>query len=175
MNYKKFLNISSAIAPDALQSLKYAKKTAYIGQYKTLEDLNGLTYGELLELQGSQTDSELCMNACRLLGMKDSEIMNSDHVAIYGFANFVVSELQRIGQLFEQCRIPPTNEEQQAGIDSLSFGVFGILDWYAQRQGIADHDEVLKVRWVRIFSALNKDARQALFERRLRDIYSKKK
>ena len=36
-------------------------------------------------------------------------------------------------------------EEIKAGINDLDFGPFGIIDWYAHRQGYQDQDDAAKV------------------------------
>jgi hypothetical protein len=55
----------------------------------------------------------------------------------------------------------------RAGIDRLNFGVFGLIDWYARRMGITDHDEVLKVPVLRVYQCLKMDKEQQEYENRL--------
>ena len=66
----------------------------------------------------------------------------------------------------------PTPEEVQAGYYkmNLNLGEFPTLDWYARRMGIADHDEVLKVGWVRIFACKKIDHENQLFQKRVQDL-----
>ena len=60
-----------------------------------------------------------------------------------------------------------TSEQMRAGIDRLNFGVFGLIDWYARRMGITDHDEVLKVPVLRVYQCLKMDKEQQEYENRL--------
>ena len=83
--------------------------------------------------------------------------------------------MQRINKLFASTSVPPTAEEQQAGADSLNFGPFGLLDYYALRMGITDHEAVEYVPWVRVYKCLDMDAMKMRYERRLRKILESKK
>ena len=64
----------------------------------------------------------------------------------------------------------PTAKEKQAGVEKLQFGLFGILDWYAKRMGITDHDDVLTVPWLRIYKCMDMDNKVEQYQRRLNDI-----
>ncbi len=44
-------------------------------------------------------------------------------------------EVERITKLFETTSVVPTPEERRAGVDKLSFGLFGLVDYYATRMG----------------------------------------
>ena len=57
----------------------------------------------------------------------------------------------------------------------MNFGLFGLLDYYAQRMGITDHEEVERVPWIRVYKCLDMDAERTRFERRLRNILNKNK
>jgi len=43
-------------------------------------------------------------------------------------------------------------------VDKLSFGLFGLVDYYATRMGITDHEQVESVPWVRVYKCLDMDA-----------------
>ena len=79
--------------------------------------------------------------------------------------------MQRINALFDSVKGKPTKEEEKAGIDKLKFGVFGLIDWYALRMGITDHEEVTKVPWGRGYKCLEMDNKRHEFDKRLAKIY----
>lgn len=138
------------------------------------DNLNDLTFGELLELQ-SETDTTLMIKRCGSIILHlDSEIMNAQAVDVFGFIFWVGRELERIAALFASTRSQPTPEEIRAGINDLDFGPFGIIDWYARRMGISEHDDVLKFKWVRIYQCMKIDCDTSSYERRLREIIIKK-
>ena len=87
----------------------------------------------------------------------------------------VKDEMERIGKLFQSLQGEKTSEEIRAGVNNLDFGVFGVVDWYAKRMGIIDHEEVFNTPWQRIFQCMRIDHENNEFERRYRDIITKKK
>lgn len=142
----------------------------------TLSDLNMITYGQYADL-------------CDIIGEKDhitaigkmvttlypnksvNDVNDEDCVKVFGFANFVCKEIDRINKLFSSVHLDYTDQEIRAGIEEMQFGVFGILDWYAKRMGITDHNEVLSVPWVRVFTCMKNDTMDAAFNRRLQKVY----
>ena len=91
--------------------------------------------------------------------------------AVLGFSSWVTKEVERITKLFETTSVAPTPEEKRAGVDQLSFGLFGLVDYYATRMGITDHEQVESVPWIRVYKCLDMDAEKIRYERRLRKIY----
>lgn len=91
-----------------------------------------------------------------------------------GFVQWVTREVMRINQLFDEASRRPTSDEIAAGVLDLNFGVFGVLDWYARRMGYRDQNDVLSVKWVRIYECTRMDAERDEYERRLRDILARK-
>ena len=81
---------------------------------------------------------------------------------------------ENFNKLFQSTIVNPTKEEIAAGIERLRFGPFGMVDWFAQRMHIADHDQVMALPWLRLYECARIDARRAEYERRLRDIYQQK-
>ena len=140
------------------------------------ETLNEMTYGTLCELGTLPAKPmEAVFSICKiLLGIEKKEVLKAYADDVLGFFVFVGNEIKRINKLFEDISIPPTNEQRQAGIESLNFGVFGTIDWYARRMGIKNHDEVLPVKWVRIYQCLKIDNSMELYNRRLNNVYSNK-
>ena len=82
-------------------------------------------------------------------------------------------EVEKINNIFEKLHTEPTHREKQAGVERLQFGLFGMLDWYAQRMKIQNHDDVLQVPWARIYKCMDMDAKKAQYERRLQDLATK--
>lgn len=140
------------------------------------ESLNAISYGTLDDLQSASTSKDPLVETCKiLLGVTAEEVSNEDVNAVFGFANFVTRELLRINKMFSSIKPSYSNEEKQAGIDSLNFGAFGVLDWYAQRMHIANQNAVRDIAWVRIWQCMKNDNDRNEFERRLSKVYSKKK
>lgn len=139
------------------------------------KDLNKLTIGEIFELQGIKTEMDAITVPCRvILKIEEREVMNADAEKVFGFVMWVAKEMERINKLFERTHVPPTKEEKDAGVEQLNFGGFGILDWYARRMGIIDHEYAGYTPWPRVFKCLEMDAQHTLYERRLREIYNRK-
>ena len=76
---------------------------------------------------------------------------------------WVGRELERIAALFASTSNQPTPEEIKAGINDLDFGPFGIIDWYAHRQGYQDQDDAAKVAWVRVCECMRIDNERIAF------------
>ena len=152
------------------------RKPWKVGKVRTPDTLNDISMGELMQLQSISTDMETIMVSCRvLLGMSEREVMRADASEVIGFCFWVAREVKRINKLFASTSVPPSAEEKQAGSDRLNFGLFGLLDYYAQRMGITDHEAVERVPWVRVYKCLDMDAERIRFERRLRNILNKNK
>ena len=138
--------------------------------------LNTLSYGELDDLQTSASSQDPIGETAKiLLGVKSEELFAEDVNVVFGFSNFVTSEIMRINKIFASIKPSYSQEERAAGIESLNFGSFGVLDWYAQRMHIANQNEVRDIAWVRIYQCMKNDNDKNEFERRLYQIYTKKK
>ena len=168
MTVKEFLTISSiAIEPEVIRTkLDELRKPYQLGQYM----------GELMQLQSIETEHDILFVPCTvLMGLSKRYISQLPASDVLGFVQWVAKEVERINKLFASTNVPPTPEEKQAGSELLNFGPFGMIDYYAQRMGITDHAEVDSVPWVRVYKCLDMDAKRVRFERRLRNILSKKK
>jgi hypothetical protein len=86
----------------------------------------------------------------------------------------VQTEMERIGKLFQSLGVEHSSDEVAAGIDKLEFGTFGIVDWYAKRMGIIDHEEVFNTPWARIFQCMKIDHENNEFEKRYRQILERR-
>lgn len=136
-------------------------------------DLSGLTFEQLVRLWDIEDTRSLFLESAKvILGFPEQLTLALPTMPVLGFVNMVSQELVKIKSAFGQCGDinPPTPQEIRAGCSELDFGVFGIADWYAQRMGIRDHDEVFKTKWTRIYQCMRNDALVAAYRRRLDEI-----
>lgn len=176
MTVKEFLILIDVASNSAelLSALKALPKPSFVEGTPVPDSLNDLTIGQLMELQ-SITDALDCLFVpCRvLLGFSHDKVKSSNAENVLALSAWVAREVERITKLFESTSIEPTQEEKRAGVDRLSFGLFGLIDYYAIRMGITDHEQVEVVPWVRVYKCLDMDAEKLRYERRLRVIYQK--
>lgn len=152
--------------------VKNLPRPSRVGKNEVPADLNGLTLGQLLQLQEMSTERDTFFVPCRVLfGMKDEEVAECRALEVVCFASWVAREVERIGKLFEKCHNEPRPQEVRAGIHRLNFGIFGMIDWYARRMGITDHEEVERVPWVRVYKCMQMDSETDAFNRRLNEVY----
>lgn len=176
MILREFLNSIDVIIPNSLRRINEVNKPVSICGKKIPDDIDGITFGQLMQLKGiSDVKSMLLVPGKVILGIEEEKLMCEDIEKLIGFANWTAAEVERIGNLFEKTSIPPTKEEKQAGIERMNFGMFGIIDYYARRMGISNHEEVESVPWVRVYKCLDMDSQRAMFERRLRKVFERKK
>ena len=178
MTIKEFLILAEVASntDEVLSNMKSLGKPEYVGGRKVPGDLNGITMGQLAELQNLSSVFDCVYNPCSVLfGMDTKEVSGCEVREVLALAVWVAKEVERISKLFASTSVPPTPEETQAGVKELSFGMFGLMDYYALRMGITDHAEVERVPWVRVYKCMEMDAAKIRYERRLREIYSKKK
>lgn len=173
MTTKEFL-ILSAVSKDDLQArISRLQRPSFVCGREVPRDLHSLTLGELLRLQAIATEEAALFVPCEvILGIEEKKVLRAEASEVLGFVKWVAEEVAKINELFARTRIPPTREEKQAGVEQLNFGAFGIIDWYARRMGITDHEAVEYVPWMRVYKCLDMDAQQSLYERRLRDVYA---
>lgn len=143
---------------------------------KTPSTLNDMSIGQLLELQEVSNVMEIATVPCRvLLNVSEEKVVQEEATIVLGFSMWVAKEVKRINKLFASTSNKPTADEVRAGIGELSFGAFGLLDYYAIRMGITNHEEVEKVPWIRVYKCMDIDAQKIKFQRRLQKIISEKK
>lgn len=176
MTVKEFL-IKSDVCRDQeglRKQIEELPKPEFIGNKRTPSDLNDITMGQLIMLQSMGDSKDVALIPCKtLLCMEEKEILSVKAETILGFSMWVITEVDRINKLFSSTSVKPTKEEKQAGVEKLSFGMFGMIDHYALRMGIANHEDVEKVPWVRIYKCLDIDSEKAKFQRRLQDVYAR--
>lgn len=145
-------------------------RPARVGGHIVPESFNDLTIGQVLELS-SLTEDDAVTGVCRVvLDMTSQEVMKARAVEVVRFVGWALAELEKINDLFKAAQIEPTPEERRAGVQALDFGLFGMIDWYAVRMGIHDHDEVLGVNWMRVYKCVDMDNKKAMFQRKLQEV-----
>ncbi len=169
-NFKDWLFVAS-LARELPFDLTRMERPFKVGKVETPEDLNGLTIGQLLELSEIRGGKELFFSTCRIvLGMTEEEICQAEAVEVVAFSGWVSREVRKINNLFERINTKPTSREIKAGIKNLQFGVFGLIDWYAQRMRITDHHEVEKVSWLIVYKCLEIDTKRNIYRRKLEEV-----
>lgn len=143
------------------------------------ESLDGLSLGDLLALQGisGENNRESVEAIVRIITKTRVPtwcIMATRSDKVFGLVAFAVRELERIGRMFKNISHEPNEDEIAAGVNDLDSGPFGLVDWYARRMGYKDHDEVLRVPWLRVWQTMKIDADRDEYERRLRDVINAK-
>lgn len=142
---------------------------------KTPSDLNRINMGQLMQLMAIKTPYDvLTVPAKVLLGIEEKKLMKAEACKVIGFSVWASKEVARISKMFSKTNVPPTPEEEQAGAGRMNFGMFGMLDYYARRMGVTDHEEVERVPWIRVYKCLDMDAKVQRYQRRLREILNKK-
>lgn len=146
------------------------ERPAYIGEVKCPDNLNGLTIGQLIEIgeaNGAEADYRIVEI---VLGMDKAETDKCRATEVVAFLSWASRQVKQVNRLFERVQTKPTAKEKQAGVENLQFGLFGILDWYAKRMGITNHDEVLTVPWLRIYKCMDMDNKVEQYQRRFNEL-----
>lgn len=147
---------------------------AYINDKEICTNLNAITYGQLDDLSRINNGDPVANVFDILLQMQKEDVYGLKVGDVFGFCNMVTREVTRINKLFSSISLEHTPDEVAAGIDQLSFGSFGILDWYAKRMGITNQNEVRSVPWVRIYTCMKNDTAQVAYERRYNQVLTNK-
>ena len=144
-----------------------AERPPKVGKHVTPENFEKLTFGQLVEL----TQGGSPVDVCRVtLGMTEKEVAKARATEVVRYVAWATEQLNKINALFAKLKSTPSPTEIQAGIERLNFGLFGVIDTYAQRMGITDHDEVMKTSWMVVYKCLEIDYQKAQFERRYNKI-----
>lgn len=159
-----------------MSTLNRAPKPTMLCGRSVPESLNTITFGQLDDLHdlASMKEGDIASEAVRIVLGTNNGVLDEDVNDVFGFINWVTAEVVRINKVFDSIKPSPTSEEIQAGVDQLNFGSFGVLDWYARRMGIGDHEVVRDVAWVRIFNCMRIDYQRAEYEKRLSQVHQKK-
>lgn len=170
------LLIESHITPDARRYLISQSKPSRLCGCAVPETLDDLTFGELLAIQSAGDSRAVVVDLCRAILHVHNvrRIMRTPYDQMTGFVVWVWREVERINKLFTDAQRKPNADEIAAGVLDLNFGTFGVLDWYARRMGYRDQNDVLSIKWVRIYECTRMDAERDGYERRLREVLAAK-
>lgn len=171
---RQVLALERALTPASRAALAALPKPDRVCGVRTPRNLDDLSIGELLGLQADGAEALIGRIAALLLKVPARRCYRERADRMLGFVLWVGREIERIAARFAAAGSPPTPEELRAGIDELDFGPFGIIDWYARRQGFPDQDDAARTAWVRVCECMRIDNRRIAYERRLRGILSEK-
>ena len=172
--FAHFVALMPYMTSDTIKSLVLIPPPKKFCKKDVPDTLQMVTFGVLTQLQQAAQDNDYLKTCCKLVsvltGVDEKIVASRKAYDVLGIVNMVQSEMERIGKLFQSLNTDKTSDEQAAGIERLNFGAFGIVDWYAQRMGIVDHEEVFNTPWARIFQCMKIDHEQGEFEKRYRKI-----
>lgn len=141
-----------------------------VGKTPVPKNLDDVTIGQLIEL-GNINEDNAYYEACRIVLHLDRKAVDKARaIEVVAFLSWLTSEVKRIDALFNRLQPKHSTNEIKAGIEKLKFGMFGLLDWYAKRMGITNHDEVLSVPWMRIYKCLQMDFENSEYEKRYAEV-----
>lgn len=135
-----------------------------------------LTYGQRIDLSSMNTRYDLLFIPQKvLLGLEEKEVMSKPFISVYNYGLSVYRELERMTIRDEKTfKYNPTAEEVKAGFYGIDHGVFGVVDWIAQRLSIS-HEAVFDLPERRIYAMMKIDYDNGMYQRRLNQIISKQK
>lgn len=170
-NFKDWLTLALMSADLSGLQLATLSRPPFVGDKETPEDLNAMTLGQMVTLSECGDGREVFYVVCEtLLGMSREETGEARAVDVVRFCGWVVGQIKKINALFDKAKGKPTEKELQAGVNKLQFGIFGLVDWYARRMGITDHEDVMRVPWGRVWQCLDMDTKTREYEKRYNDI-----
>lgn len=161
---------------ELLDILSGADKPSELCGASVPDDLNLVSYGlldDLANISGSGVTDPMAEIISRLLEIDKAKIYDANVFDVFGLALWIGSEVKRINKLFNSISPHYSPEEIAAGVKSLNFGSFGVLDWYANRQRISDQNKVRDVAWVRIYTCMKNDNKKAEYNKRLNKEFTK--
>lgn len=130
-----------------------------------------LTLRQFVECQQRKTDYDL---VCYVLECLNYGRIKLTPKTFIGYLKTIATGLKEINNLFAQIPQPVlTDEERQAGYNKLNFGVPGLVDRLARRQGITDTD-VENMSISRIIGKMLIDSKTELCNRRFQEIQRQK-
>ena len=176
--FYKFVMLMPYMTDETIESLSLVPTPAIFCKKIVPQDLQLATFGTLTELQNAPVKNNYFATCCKLVavltGESEETIAKQSAIDVLGLVNMIQSEMERIGKLFQSLNTDKSSDEIMAGIEKLNFGAFGLVDWYAQRMGIIDHEEVFATPWARIWQCMRIDHEQGEFEKRYREIVTKR-
>ena len=174
MPFIKFVMLMPYMTADTIKSLVLIPPPHKFCKRDGPDTLQMVTFGTLTQLQQAADSNDYLKTCCKLVavltGVDERVVASRRAFDVLGIVNMIQSEMERIGKLFQSLQGDHTSDEVAAGIERLEFGAFGIVDWYAKRMGIIDHEEVFATPWARIYQCMKIDHEQGEFEKRYRKI-----
>ena len=165
VNFRHWL-VCAVVTGWKMQDGDYSRPP-FVGAAETPQSLDSLSFGQLIELSRLKGDKNIFYEICRiLLGLGSDEVNKARAVDVVCFVGWVTGEVNKINERFKKLSSRPSPTEQRAGIDKLNFGLFGMVDRYARRMHIQNHDEVMAVPWIRVYQCLKMDSEIDKFQRR---------
>ena len=172
--FAQFVALMAYMTEDTIKSLVLIPPPKKFCKVDVPDTLQMVTFGMLTRLQQAPKDNDYLKTCCLLVstltGVSPDVVASRRAYDVLGIVNMIQGEMERIGKLFQSLQTDKSSDELAAGIDRLEFGTFGIVDWYAQRMGIVDHEEVFNTPWQRIFQCMKIDHENNEFEKRYRKI-----
>ncbi len=179
-HYEDIITYGGVMTAESRERIRQIPCPKRIAWHRAPKDLNGITLAQLIALWSIPDERSILSDSLaavfgyherpRRCARKEWRMRRrARRVRIgkaAGWCNFIQAELLRIKEMWSRCDIPIDALDRQAGADRLNFGFFSIIDAYAQRQGIIDHDDVLKVKWIKVWQSLLKDAETYQFKKR---------
>ena len=179
--YREFLHFlpfcTDEHKKELMDILDRAEKPTEMCGVNVPEDLNLVSYGlldDLANISASGVADPMAEIISRLLEVDTEKVYEANVFDVFGVSKWVGNEVKRINKLFERISPSYSPEEIAAGVKSLNFGTFGVLDWYANRQRISDQNQVRDVAWIRIYTCMKNDNAKAEFNKRLNKQYQNK-
>ena len=177
--FAHFVLLMPYMTEETIKRLVLIDPPAKFGKVEIPATLQMVTFGTLTKLQQAAQSRDYLKTCCELVsiltGYSAERVASRPAIDVLGIVNMVQREMERIGKLFQSLNSGNTAEEQMAGADKLDFGAFGMVDWYARRMGIIDHEDVFNTPWARIYQCMKIDHEQGEFEKRYRQIITRKK
>lgn len=174
MPFVKFVMLMPYMTSDTIKSLVLIPPPKKFNKRDVPDTLQMVTFGTLTQLQQAADSNDYLKTCCKLVsvltGVDEKVVASRRAYDVLGIVNMIQAEMERIGKLFQSLHTDNTSDEVAAGIERLEFGAFGIVDWYAQRMGIIDHEEVFATPWARIYQCMKIDHENNEFEKRYRKI-----
>lgn len=169
-----FVSLMPYMTADTVKALAIIPPPKMFCKKAVPDSLQMVTFGELVRLQQAPKDNDYLKTCCNLVAVLtgvDANVVGSRRAYdVIGIVNMVKDEMERIGKLFQSIKADLTAEEVSAGAEKLEFGTFGLVDWYAKRMGITDHEEVFATPWARVYQCMKIDHENNEFEKRYRKI-----
>lgn len=154
---------------------KVDNKPDRIGKYPTPKSFEDMTFGQIVQLSElGEADNMMLAIVNITMGLDYKTAANAPAVDVVKYVLWVTEQLQKVNRLFDKLKSSYTPEELQAGAERLNFGIFGMVDAYARRMGITDHEEVLKTPWMVVYKCMEMDYQTNQYERRLNKIHADK-